>query len=221
MNKASQVSVERKLNVTFQQLWTLISWMQDWTLDEVLQFADVTHKTLKPLQKQAAKNFVEHPKKMTECYEKARKTFCLYRFPACITYKSNSIASIRKEFLCREACLKLKQDICAEAYTLLSVFDQDIVQMYALDCNVLPSVLPKRNSSRCIQPAFLIPGNGLIIFMLVSIFVMRYFSHIHIRNYNTCYIYVLLYFLITLQHYNTTGTGPQGARDNDYHVAIT
>ena len=169
MNKASQVSVERKLNVTFQQLRTLISWLQDWTLEEVLQFADVTHKTLKPSQKQAARYLIEYPEKMTECYGKARKTFCLYRFPTCITYKSNSIASIRKELLCREACLKLKQDICAEAYTLLSVFDQDIVQMYALDCDVLP----KRNSNRCIQPAFLIPGKGLINFMPVSSFVMR------------------------------------------------
>ena len=46
------------------------------------------------------------------------------------------------------------------------------------------------------------------------------FFYIHIKNYNTCYIYVLLYFLITLQQYNTTGTGPQGAKDNDYSVAI-
>ena len=40
------------------------------------------------------------------------------------------------------------------------------------------------------------------------------------KNYNTCYIYVLLYFLITLQQYNTTGTRPQGAKDNDYPVAV-
>ena len=46
------------------------------------------------------------------------------------------------------------------------------------------------------------------------------FFYIHMKNYNTCYIYVLLYFLITLQQYNTTGTRPQGARDNDYPVAI-
>ena len=48
----------------------------------------------------------------------------------------------------------------------------------------------------------------------------RVFFNIHIKNYTTCYIYVLLYFLITLQQYHTTGTGPQGARDNDYPVAI-
>ena len=48
----------------------------------------------------------------------------------------------------------------------------------------------------------------------------KVFFYIHIENYNTCYIYVLLYFLITLQQYNTTGTRPQGARENDYPVAI-
>ena len=46
------------------------------------------------------------------------------------------------------------------------------------------------------------------------------FFYIHIKSYTTCYIYVLLYFLITLQQYRTTGTGPQGARDDDYPVAI-
>ena len=40
------------------------------------------------------------------------------------------------------------------------------------------------------------------------------------KNYNTCYNYILLYFLITIQLYKTTGTGPQGARDNDYSVAM-
>ena len=48
----------------------------------------------------------------------------------------------------------------------------------------------------------------------------NHFFYIHIKNYTTCYIYVLLYFLITLQQYHTTATGPQGARDNDYPVAI-
>lgn len=160
MNKATQVSVERKLNATFQQLLTLISWLQDWTLDDVVQFADVTRKTLTPLQKQAIKYFIGHPEKMTVCSEKARKAFCLYHFPTCITYKFNNIVSVRKKLLCRDACLKLKQEICVEAYKLLSVFDQDIMQMYALDCNVLP----KKSSDECIQPAFLIPGNSLIKF---------------------------------------------------------
>ena len=31
----------------------------------------------------------------------------------------------------------------------------------------------------------------------------------------------LLYFLITIQLYNTTGTIPQGAKDNDNPMAIT
>ena len=63
---------------------------------------------------------------------------------------------------------------------------------------------------------------NLNVFVLIRkqrIYLFIFFS-IHIKNYTTCYIYVLLYFLITRQQYNTTGTGPQGARDDGYPVAI-
>ena len=35
-----------------------------------------------------------------------------------------------------------------------------------------------------------------------------------------CYIYILLFFLIAIQLYSTSGAGPKGARDNDYPVAM-
>ena len=40
-------------------------------------------------------------------------------------------------------------------------------------------------------------------------------DHIHIKNCNTCIFYILLYFLITIQLYNATGTELHGAKDND------
>ena len=36
------------------------------------------------------------------------------------------------------------------------------------------------------------------------------------KLYNTCYIDILLYFLITIQLCKCTGRGPRGAKDTDY-----
>ena len=49
---------------------------------------------------------------------------------------------------------------------------------------------------------------------------INFFIYIHTKDYDTHYIYILLYFLITIQLYNTTGRGPQGSKDSDYPVAI-
>ena len=43
-------------------------------------------------------------------------------------------------------------------------------------------------------------------------FLMNNLFCIDIKNYYTCFIYILLYFLISIQLYDTTGTGPQGTR---------
>ena len=75
------------------------------------------------------------------------------------------------------------------------------------------------DTSLCHQSRDLTQLNEAINSDLSKLETWLFFS-IHIKNYTTCYIYVLLYFLITRQQYNTTGTGPQGARDDDYPVAI-
>ena len=67
---------------------------------------------------------------------------------------------------------------------------------------------PTKDLNKCINACHSLKLNRRKIF------------YIHIKDYNKCYIYVLLYFLITLKQYNNTRTGPQGARDNDYPVAI-
>ena len=65
-----------------------------------------------------------------------------------------------------------------------------------------------------------------LIFHIIFIYIYNYkigckrqfndFLNIHLKYYNTCYIYILLYVLITIGLYNTIWAIPQVAEDNDY-----